>query len=128
MDVPRTLAAALAVNRTLFGLSYLARPEGARSSWIGRAARRPGTQVIVRSQGIRDVALGAGALRAVARGAPPELRTWMLAHAVSDLTDLVVTWAARDDLPARRARFAMGVAAVSTAIGGAAAAGLRDEA
>jgi hypothetical protein len=125
MDVPRTLAAALAVNRTLFGLSYLARPQQARTSWIGRAAKKPGAQVMIRSQGVRDVALGAGALRALARQDPEELRAWVAGHTVCDLADLVVTWSARDGLPRRRARLAMAVAGVSTLVGGAAAAGLR---
>src|SRR3954447_6102444 len=125
MDVPRTLAAALAVNRALFGLNYLLRPEQARTSWIGRAARKPGAQVMIRSQGVRDVALGAGALRALARGDARELRAWVAGHAVCDLADLVATWVARDDLPKRRARLAMAVAGLSTLVGGAAAAGLR---
>jgi hypothetical protein len=38
-------------------------------SWIGRAAEKPGTQVIVRSQAC-DVAVGLGALRALVRGVP----------------------------------------------------------
>jgi hypothetical protein len=124
MDVPTGLAIGLAVNRVGFGLNYLVRPEQARTSWIGRAAKRPGTQVIVRSQGVRDVALGAGALRAAVRSDAGELRAWLAGHALSDLTDLVATWLARDDLPKRRARLAMAVAGVSTAVGAAAAAGL----
>ena len=40
-------------------------------------------------------------------------------------TDLVATWSARGDLPARRARVAMFIAGASTIAGGAAAAGLR---
>lgn len=125
MDVPRILAAVLAVNRSAFGLNYLARPEQARMSWIGRAARKPGAQVMIRSQGVRDVALGAGALDALRRGDTRDLRAWVAAHAVCDLADLVVTWAARGELPQRQARLAMGVAAASTLAGGAAAAGLR---
>jgi hypothetical protein len=121
MDAARTLAAALAVNRTAFGLSYLLRPEQARATWIGRAARKPGAQVIIRSQGVRDVTLGLGALRTVVRGDARELRAWMTGHAACDLADLVVTWAARDRLPAKQARLAMTVAAVSTAIAIAAA-------
>jgi hypothetical protein len=125
MDVPKTLAGALAVNRALFGLNYLLRPGQARTSWIGRAARKPGAQVMIRSQGVRDVALGAGALRALVRGDARELRAWVASHAVCDLADLVMTWGARDDLPKRRARLAMGIAGASTLVGGAAAAGLR---
>jgi hypothetical protein len=127
MDVPKTLAGALALNRAAFGVNYLLRPEEARKSWIGRAATKPGAQVMIRSQGVRDIALGAGALRALARGDARELRAWVTGHAVCDLADLVVTWSARDDLPARRARLAMAIAGVSTLVGGAAAAGLRPE-
>ena len=125
MDAARALAAGLAVNRTAFGLNYLLRPGQARTSWIGRAARKPGAQVMIRSQGVRDVALGMGALRALARGDARELRAWVTGHAACDLADLLVTWVARDDLPKRRARLAMGIAATSTLVGGAAAAGLR---
>jgi hypothetical protein len=124
MDIPKALAGTLSISRVGFGLSYLARPEEARRSWIGRAARKPGTQVIIRSQGVRDVALGAGALRALARGEEAELRAWVAGHAVCDFADLVATWAVRDKLPERRARLAMAVAAGSTLVGGAAAAGL----
>jgi hypothetical protein len=124
MDLPKTLAAGLAVNRALFGASYLMQPQRARGSWIGRAAKKPGAQVMTRSQGVRDVALGAGALRALARGGTPELRAWVVAHTVCDLADLIATWNARDDLPRRRARLAMGIAAASTVVGGGAAAGL----
>ena len=125
MNVPRVLAATLAVNRVGFGLSYLLRPQQARTSWIGRAAKKPGAQVIIRSQGIRDVALGAGALRALARSEVPELRAWVAGHTVCDFVDLIATWSVRDDLPARRARLAMTIAGASTLVGGAAAAGLR---
>jgi hypothetical protein len=126
MDVPRTLAGALAVNRAAFGLTYLLRPQQARGSWIGRAAKKPGAQVMIRSQGVRDVALGVGALRALARGDAAELRAWVAGHAVCDLADLLATASARGSLPPRRARMAMGIAAVSTLVGAVAAAGLRD--
>jgi hypothetical protein len=124
MDLARVAAGGLAVNRTLFGLSYLARPASARSSWIGRAARRPGAQVMIRSQGIRDVALGAGALRTLARGDDAEAGAWMAGHALVDATDLAVTWAARDRLPADAARLALAVAGASTAVAVASAVAL----
>jgi hypothetical protein len=124
MDVAKALAGGLSLSRVGFGLGYLLQPQQARTSWIGRAARKPGTQVIVRSQGVRDVVLGAGGLRALARGDAGELRVWVTGHAVCDLVDLIATWAVRDELPKRRGRMAMGVAAASTLVGGAAAAGL----
>ena len=127
MDVAKGLAAALAVNRAAFGLGYLTRPQQARGSWIGRAAKKPGAQVMIRSQGVRDVALGAGALRALARGDARELRAWVAGPTVCDLADLIVTYAARDDLPQRLARLAMAVAGASTVVGALAAAGLRPD-
>jgi hypothetical protein len=123
MEAPQTLAAALSLSRVAFGLSFLARPGAARGSWVGRAAKQPGTQVVIRAQGARDVALGAGAIRALARGDVPEMRAWITAQAGCDLVDLVTTWSARDALPKRRARMAMVVAGASTVVGGAAAAG-----
>jgi hypothetical protein len=128
MDPSKALATGLAISRTLFGATYLVRPQQARANWIGRAARKPGAKVMIRSQGIRDVALGTGALAAVARGDSAELRRWMMAHTAADLADLVVTWAARDDLPTRRSRGAPGVAAVSTIVGSIAAATARPSA
>jgi hypothetical protein len=124
MLVPKILAGALALGRAAFGVNYLLRPEEANKSWIGRAAKRPGTQVILRSQGARDIALGAGALRALARGNTPELRAWVTGQAFSDLADFLATWNARSDLPSRQARLAMIVAGGSAVVGGAAAAGL----
>jgi hypothetical protein len=122
MDLAKTLAVTLAANRALFGVNYLLRPQQARTSWIGRAAKKPGTQVMIRSQGIRDVALGAGALQAVARDDGTDLRAWMLGHTISDLTDLAATWAARGGLPRRQAALAMAIAGVSTLVGAVAAA------
>ena len=124
MNMPKVLAGALACNRAAFGLNYLLRPQEARTSWIGRAATLPGTQVMTRSQGIRDVALGGGAIRALARGQEPELRAWVASQAVCDLADLVATYEARRRLPRDRARLAMAVAGASTLIGAAAAVGL----
>ena len=125
MDVPRIMAGGLALNRILFGLNYIARPQSAGPSWIGRSARLPATQVMTRSQGARDVALGAGALCALARGKPREARIWVASNALADATDFAATWAARDRLPRRGARFALAVAGVSTAIATAAAIGTR---
>ena len=117
MDVTRTLSAGLAVSRILVGANYLVRPVAARSSWIGRAAKKPGAQVMVRSQGARDVALGLGALRALFGGRPGEARAWMAAHALADAADTGATLVALDDLPKRRGRAVLAVAAASTAIG-----------
>jgi hypothetical protein len=121
----KVLAGALALNRAAFGLNYLLRPQEARSSWIGGVAKVPSVQVMIRSQGVRDVALGAGALRALVRGDDRELRAWVAGHAVCDLADTVATWAARRRLPKKGRRLALAVGGASTVVGAAAAAGLR---
>src|SRR4051794_6338496 len=123
MNLAKTLAGGLALSRVLFGANYLIKPAQARTSWIGRAAKKPGAQVMIRSQGARDVALGAGALQAVVRDS--ELRPWMLAQALADGADVVATWVARDDLPKRRANAALAVAGISTAVAATAAASAR---
>jgi hypothetical protein len=53
---------------------------------------------------VRDVALGAGALRALELGDARELRAWVTSHAVCDLADLIATWSDHDDLRASGVR------------------------
>ncbi len=110
------------------GGGYLVRPRNAGRTWIGRAARKPGAQVMVRSQGARDVALGLGALWALARRRDGEARAWMAAHALADAADAAATWTAFDDLPRRRGRFALAMAGGSTAVAVLGVAGLRGSA
>ena len=127
MELARVVAGGLAVNRIAFGLNYVLRPASAAPSWIGRSAKKPATQVMTRAQGIRDVALGGGALLAVARGELVEARVWLAGHALADATDFAATWAARDRLPRPASRLALTVAGLSTAVAAAAAAGIRPE-
>jgi hypothetical protein len=126
MDIPRILAGGLALNRIAFGAGYVVRPQSAERSWLGRAAKLPATKVMTRSQGIRDVVLGAGALLALTRGQAREARIWVAGHALADATDFAATWAARDRLPRKAGRLALGVAGASTAIATAAAIAVRD--
>ena len=69
---------------------------------------------MIRSQGARDVALGAGALVSLLRGR--DARGWMAAHAFADAADAVATWLARERLPRSTARVATGIAAGSTVV------------
>ena len=107
MDLPRIMAVGLAANRMAFGLNYVLHPESAGPSWIGR------------------VALGAGALAALARHDAADARIWVAGHALADATDFGVTWLSRDRLPDHGSKLALIVAGVSTAIGAAAATGIR---
>jgi hypothetical protein len=108
----------------LFGVANLRRPGFAQAAWIGRAARKPGAQVIIRAQGARDLGLGAGALSAIGRARDEEARRWLAMLVLADVTDLVATYLARRRLPKRRARLAMGFAGGSTLLGLLGVAGL----
>ena len=125
--VGKTLAGTLALGRMAFGINYAIRPQEASTSWIGPVAKAPPVQVIVRSQGARDIALGAGSLRALVRDDRRELRAWVLGQTLADGTDPLATWIARRKLPRRQAKLAMIVAGASTLVGGAAAIALRPE-
>jgi len=111
----RALASILALNRVLFGLSYIVAPDRVGGGWIGRQASRPQTKVLTRALGARDLVLGLGALRAL-RSEDAAVRTWFAAHTVADGTDLVATIIARDELPTKGFRFATAMAGASTAI------------
>ena len=121
----RLLSLGLSLNRVAFGIAYLAAPARTGRGWIGRAAKNPATRVFTRALGARDLALGAGALRALATGNHAEARSWMAAHAVADGVDLAATLAARDRLPQSGFRFATAMAGGSTAVALLGALGLR---
>lgn len=120
MDLTRTTMAALALGRIAFGVGYLARPDLAGPTWIGRAARKPGTRVIIRSQAARDLGMGLGGLRALLVGRDDEAARWLAAYALADTVDAVATWSAREAVGPRRTRNVLAVAggsAVGCAVG-----------
>ena len=119
----RTLATALALNRVAFGVGYLIAPERTGTGWIGGAARDDATKVFTRALGARDLALGLGALRALA-GHRPDARLWFAAHTIADGADLAATLAAREALPSRGYHFALAMAGASTAVAAAGATAL----
>jgi hypothetical protein len=113
----RLLATLLSLNRIAFGLSFLVSPESAGLSWIRRRrASRADTAVFIRATGARDLALGAGALAALATGDMPQAKRWMLGHAIADGSDLAATVAVRGKLPGRASKLAIPIAGASTAI------------
>jgi hypothetical protein len=116
VEPARILSGLLALNRIAFGANYLARPQTAGPSWIGRrAARTTGGRLMIRSQAARDIGLGVGAFWALAHGRDDEARRWMTAHAVADGIDTAVTLAARRRLP-KDGRPALVIAGASTAV------------
>jgi hypothetical protein len=113
----RQLAIGLASNRVLFGLGFVALPTQAAKSWIGPVASRAGSRVMIRAAGARDLALGAGALRALR--SDDDARPWLAAHLVSDAADFAATWAARRELGPARSAYALFMAGASTAVAAA---------
>lgn len=109
---PRTIATLYAGGRVAIGTALLLAPERAGRGWVGKLAERPGAQALTQALGIRDLGLGAGTLYALQTG--ERLAPWLVASAVSDVTDLVATVRARDDVPAS-ALALIGVVATSAA-------------
>jgi hypothetical protein len=117
----RMLASGLSLNRVAFGVAYVVFPRRAGGGWIGRVARNPATQVFTRGHGARDVALGGGALAALARDDRRSARDWMSAQALADGADLTATLLSRRRLPSSGARFALLMAGGSAAVAAASA-------
>ncbi len=114
----RQLARALAYGRITLGAALVVAPGTAGRPWIGEVARQPAVKVFSRALGVRDLALGVGALEALDGDAP--VRPWVTMAMISDLVDLVATGLAIRSLGARRALPVMIVAAAGAAAGYAA--------
>lgn len=115
------IARLIAVGRIGFGVALIASPERVTSLWLGSDAGGPGTRVVTRGLGARDLALGAGALAVP----DSQLQPWVAAAIVADTADLVATVAAGKSLP-RQGRVLVGtVASGGGLLGTIALAGLR---
>ncbi|CAA9463742.1 MAG: hypothetical protein AVDCRST_MAG38-422, partial [uncultured Solirubrobacteraceae bacterium] len=84
-------ATALAAGRVAYGGGLALAPGPFAGVWIGSRARDPRTQVMCRGLGVRDLALGAGALLALRRDDLGRPRWWFAAAALTDATDLLAT-------------------------------------
>jgi hypothetical protein len=115
------IARVVAAGRIGFGVALVAAPERVTSAWLGADATRPGTHVVTRGLGARDLALGAGALTVP----ESQLRPWVAAAIAADAADLIATVAAGDALPLAGRILVGAVAAAGAALGVAALAGLR---
>jgi hypothetical protein len=113
---PRDVAVALARGRIAFGAAALSAPGLVSRVMFGPDGSRPGTRLLARMVGGRDVALGLGVVIALDRGAP--VRGWLEACSLADGVDLVGCLIARNEIP--RATFVSTVALA----GGAALAGI----
>ena len=108
----KTLGYTLAGARTLFGVGFLAAPQDTIKGWIGkRSARTEGAQLLTRAVGARDLAMGLGAIAALASG-NGSARAWLAASALTDVCDAAATAAARR-LPERTRNGVVALAAAS---------------
>ena len=123
LSLLRGAATALAAARVGLGLVALARPALVARPWVGPAGEELGGQVLGRALGARDLALGLGALAALAdpSAGPRAAATWFAAGALSDTCDTAVTAAAWSRLPGRT-RWLVAATAAGAAVAGAAGA------
>jgi hypothetical protein len=112
----RTIARGIALGRIAIGAAIVAAPTRFTRGWVGDVATQPGAQAISVALGARDVAVGAGSLLALQRGA--DARAWVAASVLCDAADGIATFSRRDHLPTA------GAIGVTTLAGSAALAGL----
>jgi hypothetical protein len=116
-------ALTVAAGRVALGLTALAWPAVPARPWVGASADDLAARVFGRALGARDLALGLGALAALARpGAEPgRAASWVAAGALSDALDVAASLASWRDLP-RMTRWLVAASAGGAALTGAAAA------
>lgn len=112
---PKSLARLLAASRVLIGAALFAAPSLAGRRWIGPDADRPGTAVVLRGLGARDVALGLGVVAALEAGTSP--RRWLEAGALADLGDGTAMVFAGDGVSTTARAATAAVAASAAALG-----------
>jgi hypothetical protein len=116
-------AVTVAAGRVALGLTALAWPAIPARPWVGASADDLAARVFGRALGGRDLALGLGALAALARSdaEPGPAAAWLAAGALSDALDVAASLASWRDLP-RVTRWLVAASAGGAALTGAAAA------
>jgi len=116
-------ALTVAAGRVALGLTALAWPAVPARPWVGASADDLAARVFGRALGARDLALGLGALAALARpgAGPGPAASWVAAGALSDALDVAASVASWRDLP-RLTRWLVAASAGGAALTGAAAA------
>jgi hypothetical protein len=109
------------LGRIAPGAAYVAFPRLLTRPWTGIAHRR--VDALGRAIGIRDLALGLGALVTLRRGV--SARGWLEAAALSDAVDALATLVVFRELPVR-SRWAILAAAITGATVSARASTYRD--
>lgn len=118
MSLTRTLTAALAVSRLVFGAGLIIVPERLGSRWLGDDSRRAPVKIAIRAVGARDVALSAGTLGSLRKG--NDVRLWLAGAIVSDMCDVFATLATPGGALPGNARWGTAVLGGGSALAGAA--------
>lgn len=111
---PRPLARLIAWGRVGIGVSAIVAPTLMARPWIGAQAGDPGSRLLARTMGGRDVALGVGTLRALGR-TDAEARPWVALGGMADAVDALATLLAFGTLP-RRSRWGILAVTVGAAL------------
>ena len=110
----RPLAQLLAWGRVGIGTGAIVAPTLMARPWIGAGAGDPGSRLLARAMGGRDLALGFGALRALGVS-DAEARPWVALGGMADAVDAVATLLAFGTLP-RRTRWGILAVTVGAAV------------
>lgn len=121
----RRLAVAHAGTRMLLGGVLLAAPSLSARPWLGEGITRGGGRVALEAFAVRDLALGIGMLRGLARDEP--VRHWFRLGIAFELVDAGATLRHRRDLPDGPVPDAWALLGVGGLIGGAVVAALLEE-
>src|SRR4051794_35760515 len=120
----RALAGLISFGRLLFGIAFIAEPKLMERAWIGRQARVPGAQALARAVGARDLVVGLGGARAVARD-DGSARPWLAAAAICDAVDFGATLAAGRRIPRQPRNGVLAIASVFSVLSALCAAASR---
>jgi hypothetical protein len=114
---------AVAAGRVALGVTALIWPSVPARPWVGAGADDLTARVFGRALGARDIALGLGALSALARPGQQQgsARAWVAAGALSDALDVGASLASWSELP-RTGRWLVAASAGGAALAGAAGA------
>jgi hypothetical protein len=119
---PRLIGPSIAAGRVVLGAVAIARPALPARCWVSpERAAEPGVQVLARALGARDIALGAVALSAYARGSACSRSATVGLGALADGVDAAATLLAWRGLPRQGRYVALVAAGGAAALGGYAA-------
>lgn len=108
----RTATIAISAGRATLGLGLMVIPERIAARWVGPDGADPPAATLARSVGVRDVALGIGAMVALTRDGD-SAPAWLVAAAVSDVGDMAGVLVERESLPAGGVRGTLALAGAS---------------